>query len=279
MASTGERRRAAIDAGASLAKIAFADSDAQLRFEHRSALDLASLARRVTELEPEDVALTGCGARALASLLALPSQRFEEFAAWGAGARSLFARASEAPPAKFLMVSLGTGTSVLLVDGGETRRVGGTALGGGTLLGLARALLATESFEELALLASRGERQRVDLLLSDIYAPDEIALPGWATASSFGRLARTGADGVAREDIAAGIVHLVAENVALLCGGLALALGVRDVAIGGSTVPGNAALVETLERLVAAFGCAVHVLENGQYAGALGALELLRARA
>ncbi|MCA9510330.1 MAG: hypothetical protein KC560_06460 [Myxococcales bacterium] len=278
MPRTNERI-AAVDAGASLAKVALAGEPTGVRLESGSSLDLEAVARRVEALSPERVALTGCGASWLAARLALPTGIFDEFAAWGAGARHLLARGVADAPERFLMVSLGTGTSVVLVEPASVRRVGGTALGGGTLLGLGRALLGVSTFGEIAALAARGDRHEVDLVLSDIYAPGAIALPDWATVASFGRLARDGAHAVSREDLAAGVVHLVSENVGLLCGGLAQALGVRDVAVGGSTVPGNAALVETLTRLVGAFGCATHVLEDAAYAGALGAIELLRARA
>ena len=206
-------------------------------------------------------------------------------AAWGAGARYLvahsevFASSDEPPPQRFLMVSLGTGTSILLVDGVSVQRVGGTALGGGTVMGLGRALTGVTTFEELCELAAKGDRKRVDLLISDIYQPGEIALPGDATASAFGRLAREGPEAGDTADLAAGAMNLVSENIALLCGSLASATQTRHVAFGGSTLRANPTLAEGLTSVLAMLGAQSTVFEGGEYAGAPGALELLRARA
>ena len=96
---------------------------------------------------------------------------------------------------RYLLVSVGTGTSILLVDGASVTRIGGTALGGGTLLGLAAGLLGTSDFDEIAALAQRGSRQTVDLLVSDIYPAGGIALAGDLTAANFGKYARRLRDG------------------------------------------------------------------------------------
>ncbi|MFV1959295.1 MAG: FGGY family carbohydrate kinase, partial [Planctomycetota bacterium] len=47
---------------------------------------------------------------------------------------------------------VGTGTSILRVEDGQATRLGGTALGGGTVLGLGVALTGCESYEELCAL-------------------------------------------------------------------------------------------------------------------------------
>ena len=80
---------------------------------------------------------------------------------------------------RYLLVSVGTGTSVMLGRrAGACTRVGGTALGGGTIVGLgARAAARERDFAEIVALAQRGDRRRVDLLVSDIYPAGEILLP------------------------------------------------------------------------------------------------------
>ena len=75
---------------------------------------------------------------------------------------------------RHLVVSVGTGTSVMLVDGLSVTRVGGTALGGGTVMGLGSLLTGSLRFSHLAGLAAEGQRQNVDLRVSDIYRPGEI---------------------------------------------------------------------------------------------------------
>lgn len=199
-----------------------------------------------------------------------------EFAAWGAGGAALLAEARRDGVQRYLLVSVGTGTSILLVDGVSVNRVGGTALGGGTLLGLGAGLLGTAEFAEIAQLASLGSRRTVDLLVSDIYPAGGIALAGDLTASNFGKFARRFRDGETphRADVAHAIMGLIAENVALICSGVAANAQVTRVVFGGSTLRENPALAELLAYFLRAFGRDPVFLPHGEFAGALGALRI-----
>jgi len=266
-----------VDVGATLAKIATRHGDAPPRFALAPAHDLSHVAALVTSHAPANLGLTGGGAEELASLLEADTARVNEFAAWGSGASSLLHENGHAAGERHLLVSLGTGTSVMLVDGLAVTRVGGTALGGGTLVGLGALLLGETRFEALAALAAQGDRRRVDLLVSDIYRAGEIALVGDLTASNFGKLGRSdvSAAGAARADapdLAHALMGLVGENVALVCAGLATALGVRRIVYAGSTLRGNPSLTDVLGSITAALGREPVLLPDGEFAGALGAL-------
>ena len=93
----------------------------------------------------------------------------------------------------FLLVNMGSGSSVLRVSGPhEFVRVGGTACGGATFLGLARALTGLSDFGELMKLVEKGTESRVDKSVGDIYGPngcEALGLPACHTAASFGRVA------------------------------------------------------------------------------------------
>lgn len=263
-----------IDAGATLAKLAVRTGEGELRHELLPAAEPARVAETVRALAPGRLGLTGCGAAELARRLGGDAVRVNEFAAWGSGASQLLVRQGvEGPGERHLLVSVGTGTSVMLADGMSVTRIGGTALGGGTVVGLGALLLGRRDFAELAALAERGDRRRVDLLVSDIYGPGEIALTGDLTAASFGKLAL--AEGPpAPEDVAQAIMSLVGENVAIICGGLGIAQQVERVVFGGTTLRGNPALREVLRAITTAFGREVTFLEGGEFAGAVGALTL-----
>ena len=261
-----------VDAGASLVKLALR-VDGVTTHELLPATEIASVVERVGQLGPGSLGLTGAGAGELARQLAVESVRVTEFSAWGTGVRRLLAAQRPDVSEPYLLVSLGTGTSVLLAQGLAVSRVGGTALGGGTLMGLGGLLLAGASFPEIIELAAKGDRRRVDLLVSDIYRPGEIALAGDATAANFGKpLVHAGTPAPA--DLANAIMGLVGENVALICTALAAAHGVRRIVYGGSTLRGNGALRLVLTLISAAFGREPLFLEDGEFAGALGALEL-----
>lgn len=117
----------------------------------------------------------------------------------------------------FLVVNVGSGVSILLVDpstrakaknfrkGNDSRsnvkrrkgaagasvttqppqwrRVGGSSLGGATFLGLCRALGCASSFEEALKLAAEGDSKTVDLLVGDIYVS---SLAGWTRGQRHG---------------------------------------------------------------------------------------------
>jgi type II pantothenate kinase len=280
----GREIRIGVDVGATLAKVAIeqasGDGEApETRFELHPAEELERVAGRVDALAPTGIGLTGGGARALSDRLDMPAAQVNEFAAWGAGASLLLDRNGLPGGDRYLLVSVGTGTSVLLVDGISVSRVGGTALGGGTVVGLATALLGTDAahWERFCALAEAGDRAHVDLLVSDIYGAGEIPLIGDATASAFGRIAQTGRR-ASPEDLAAAVMHLVAENVALICHGLSAATQTQRVVFGGSTLRHNPALGGVLATITSQLGREATLLPNGEFAGAIGSLELARGR-
>ena len=262
-----------LDAGATLTKIAIRAPGREASFELVAAGDRDSVSRRLAQVRPARVGITGARAAHLAAGLPVACAPVNEFAAWGAGAATLLTASGAAPDGRYLVVSLGTGTSVLLVNAEEVSRVGGTALGGGTLMGLGSLLLGLPGFEALCELASRGDRRRVDLLVSDIYPPHASPLPGELNAASFGKLG-SGAPPPAPEDLAHAVMGLVGENVGLICGWLAAASQASKVVFGGSTLRSNGALIGILEPVVRAMGREPVFLERGEFSGALGALKI-----
>jgi type II pantothenate kinase len=278
-----------VDIGATLAKIALANpGEEKPRFEHLPSANLDTVAAHVIALEPARVGLTGGGAAQLADLLDFPCERTGEFDAWGAGALKLLPQTERGPSERdsFLLVSLGTGTSVLHVQAGQTTRVGGTGIGGGTVVGLG-AVLAGVGFKNLCALAERGDSAAVDLRISDIYGDGEFPLADDLTAANFGKLAReldTSSSPAEpneqdRANRAAGVMRLVGETVALLCAGAAATTGAEHVVYGGSTLRGNTCLVEVLTEITTLCGLQSCYLPHGGFAGALGALEIARSPA
>jgi type II pantothenate kinase len=76
---------------------------------------------------------------------------------------------------------------------------------GGTFLGLATLLTDARGFDEVLDLCATGHSQKVDMLVSDIYAADyeKIGLKGSVIASSFGKARRS----QARDDIKQVLYH------------------------------------------------------------------------
>jgi type II pantothenate kinase len=254
-----------IDVGATLCKLA-------LRREVWSTAsypsnDLGAVRALVEGWSPGRVVATGGGADRLGGDVAgVPIEHVSEFDAWARGAPLVAAEEGIGLPTRYLLVSLGTGTSVLSVGDRSVERVGGTALGGGTILGLGRLLLGVESFAELAAMAERGDRRTVDLLVGDIYRGADAPLLRDLTAASFGKLHSS-----RPEDLAHALMGLVGENVALLCGGFARGLAIEGVVYCGSTLAENPALRRIVAEITTLFGHRPCFLAGGAFCGAVGA--------
>ena len=117
-------------------------------------------------------------------------------------------------------------------------------------------------------------------MISDIYQAAEVPIAAEATAASFGKLARSldslsGPGAPPRpEDLAAAVMGLVAENIALLCHAHAQIAGVDTIVYGGSTLLENPRLVETIRLLTNLLGFDAIVLPRSGHAGAIGAMLL-----
>jgi type II pantothenate kinase len=163
----------------------------------------------------------------------------------------------------------------MLIRDDEVIRVGGTALGGGTLFGLGAALTGSRSFDQVIELASGGDRRNVDLLVSDIYPSGELPLPGDLNAASFAKLANPDiADRTDPADLAHAVIGMVGENIGLICGSLAASVNVKRIVYGGSTLRNNSPLVDVLHVMATVGGQEAVFLKTPEYAGALGALSL-----
>lgn len=129
----------------------------------------------------EQVMLTGVGAAYIkGDIYGLPTARTDEFVADGLGAQY------ESGLDRMLVVSMGTGTTLVKYDNGEVHHIGGLGIGGGTLAGLSRLLLGTDDIKHVSSLAKNGNISNIDLQIGDICAEEIPGLPAFATASLFG---------------------------------------------------------------------------------------------
>lgn len=152
----------------------------------------------------EHVMITGVGAAYVNNpIYGLPTDKAEEFIADGLGARY------ETGLERMIVVSMGTGTSLVQCDADGIRHIGGIGLGGGTLAGLSRVILKTDDMKQLISLAMQGDISNIDLQIGDISPNPLPGLPKHATASLFGK-AKSNAT---REDIARGIITTVLQTI------------------------------------------------------------------
>ncbi len=134
-----------------------------------------------------------------------------------------------------LVVSAGTGTSMISARESSFTHVTGSAVGGGTLLGLAKLLLGTSNPLEIAALAATGNPAGVDSTLADVLGSGIGHLPSDATAVNLGRIV-TLEQPASKADMAAGLVTLVAQVISVIALNAANAQKLERIVIVGHLV-------------------------------------------
>jgi len=154
--------------------------------------------------EIEKIMITGVGSAYVDQpLYGIPTYKVDEFTCNGLGGQ-YFTGLND-----LIVVSMGTGTSLVQVNGDKIIHTGGIGIGGGTILGLSSLLLKTQDISQIMELASRGDISNIDLQIQDISKTALPGLPLSATASNFGKVRNLVSD----EDIAAGIINMVLQVI------------------------------------------------------------------
>ena len=182
---------------------------------------------RLAISEIDKIMMTGVGAAYIKhDMYGLDCVRVPEFNCIGKGALYL-AGIDEA-----LAVSMGTGTALVHARVGcEPKYLGGTGVGGGTLLGLSKLLLHAESIEHIEEYAEGGDLEKIDLHIKDLTANDTLSeLSRDLTASNFGNVS----DLAGKEDIARGVFNLVFESIGMTSVFAARQCRVKDIILTGN---------------------------------------------
>ena len=210
----------------------------------------------------EHIVLTGVGASHFeGDLYGIPTTKAVEFEAIGLGGLELSGKEHA------LVVSLGTGTA--FVEASRTagsKHIGGSGVGGGTLLGLCERLAQTSSFDTVLQLAGKGDLHKVDLTIGDISTSDVGNMNADVTAANFGKLA----DDAAPEDLVAGVVNMVFQTIGMLAVFALRESATKDIILTGTltVMPEIREVFSTLEAL---HPVNFILPENSVFATAIGA--------
>jgi len=164
----------------------------------------------------ERLCVTGGQHRQLPDEMAgVPIAKADEIASIGLGGLYLARRLRPELDAA-LIVSAGSGTAIVAARGERAYHVTGSAVGGGTLLGLCRLLINTADPHEVNQLALAGDANKVDITLVEAVGGAIGRLPADANAVNFGRPATRAWSGAARADLAAAAAVLVGQVIAVI---------------------------------------------------------------
>ncbi|RLQ93362.1 type II pantothenate kinase [Falsibacillus albus] len=257
-----------IDAGGSLIKIAYIEN-AHLHTKMFANDELGSLQSWLAILGGSSrFILTGGKAQKLKSVLG-KGEVIQEFEATALGTDHLLMK-TQKKPAGYILVMIGTGTSIQLVTEHKQLRLLGSGIGGGTIVGLGNLLTGSSDYHQLIQMADDGDRSRLDLLVKDIFESEDTPIPGELTASNFGKPG--GIFGVRKEDQIAAVMNMVAETIVLLATQAAQTHQLKDIVFVGSTLNGNNFLKERLTMFQDMLDYKAHFIDRGSFAGAIGAM-------
>lgn len=167
-----------------------------------------------------------------------------------------------------VVVNMGTGTALVYATSNDVMTyLGGTGVGGGTLVGLSKKLLATDVIDNIVGLAVGGNLSNVDLRLSDITSKDILpGMPPELTVSNFGKVS----DLASRSDLALGLINMVFETTGMMAIFAARYCKTNDIVMTGNLtqIPQGR---ETYKTLNSMFKVNIMVPERSQFGTVIGA--------
>ena len=170
-----------------------------------------------------------------------------------------------------IVVSMGTGTALIHAQHRDGRYkidyLGGTGVGGGTMMGLAKKILGIDQVAHIEQLCESGDLGKVDLRIRDISTAHLYSgVDENLTASNFGKLS----DLANKHDIALGIVNMVAETIAMMAIFSARAHNLTDIVLTGN-LTSIAPIREVFQGLEHNFGVRFIIPELAQFGTVIGA--------
>jgi len=193
-----------------------------------------------------------------------PVTRIEEIKAIGAGA--LFLYPTKKP---VLIASLGTGTCFVSFKGNCFQHVGGTAIGGGTLLGLSNLLFQETNINKIEDLALKGSSKNIHLSIQEIVGTNLAKLDANLAASYFAK-AINKKNNYKLEDLAQGVFSLCGGVIASTLKLAAESERIKTVLLGGRLAQ-SSLMVEIIKNFTDIFKIKVEVLNSCEYMTAIGA--------
>jgi len=215
--------------------------------------------------EIDRILMTGAGASFITKpIYNLTCRPVPEFSSIGIGGLYL-SGLNEA-----IVVSMGTGTALIHAkkegEKYDIEYLGGTGIGGGTLIGLCRKILGVDSVEHIEQLCAEGDLNNVDLRIKDLSRKRSYdGMNENLTAANFGKLS----DLATPSDIALGVANMVAETIFMLSVFAARNYGLKNIVLIG-----NLTTIEPIrsvfENLSVSFGVDFIIPENSQFGTVIG---------
>ena len=214
----------------------------------------------------DKIMMTGAGSSVIKqSIYGLNCRPVPEFSSSGMGGLYL-SGLDEA-----IVVSMGTGTALIHAKKENEKYtfeyLGGTGVGGGTLVGLCRKLVGVDTVEHIEQLCAEGDLDKIDLRIKDISQNHNYhGINENLTASNFGKVS----DMATNADLALGITNMVAETIGMLSVFAARSFGLKNIVLIGNLTTIEP-IVTVFEGLSASFDVSFLIPQNAQFGTVIGA--------
>ena len=172
---------------------------------------------------------------------------------------------------KFIVASIGTGTAFIKNEDGEIAHLGGTGVGGGTLINLCKKINSEVNFETIRNVELTGNLKNVDLTIQDVTIEEIKTLPKDITAVNFGKLN----DKASNDDIILGIMNMVFETVGVMSALAAKGSNITNIIVIGqlANIPYAKKVFDKIEKL---HNVKFIIPQNAEYGTAIGAVKAIR---
>lgn len=262
-----------IDSGSSTIKIIEVNEQKEIlhklilnKVPTMQALEIFINKEKIDVKNIQKIVLTGVGKDEIKEdIYNIPTIKVDEFISIGMGGLNL------SNQKKGLVVSIGTGTAFVEARGKKFKHIGGTGIGGGTLLNLCKQIADCDSINKINETIKNGNLNNIDLRIQDITTKEIKTLPPDITSANFGKLS----ENATKEDLCMGIVNMIFETIGVMAVFGAQRTRLKNIIVVGNvaTMPYIKIVLKKIEKL---HNVKFIIPKQAQFATVIGAIETIK---
>lgn len=169
---------------------------------------------------------------------------------------------------KYIVASIGTGTAFIKNENGKITHLGGTGIGGGTLINLCKKVNPQINFKDIRRAELTGNLKNVDLTIQDVTTENIQTLPKDTTAVNFGKINKNATN----NDMVLGLMNMIFETIGVMAALAAKGSNIINIIAIGQIVniPYARKAFDKIEKL---HNVKITIPQNAEYGTAIGAIK------
>lgn len=262
-----------VDSGSSAVKLIEVDTSGKIlhklmvnKIPIAKAIEVFINKEKIDKSNISKIVLTGVGKDEIQeNIYNIPTAKVDEFIAVGTGGLYL------SNQKKGLVVSIGTGTAFVKANGKKFEHIGGTGVGGGTILNLSKKFGNINSFNEINEAILKGSLKNIDLTIQDVAINEIKTLPKDTTSANFGKIN----ENVSKEDLILGTANMIFETIGVMAVFATQSMKHKNIIVIGNvaTMPYINTVLHRIEKLHN--GVRFIIPKQAEFATAIGAIKAI----